>query len=169
MATAEKAKTNCALSVVEPEKGALPPCLPRYRQKRSPAGNWVDRSTCNLSSLIDIFGLFEPRRVIGRFKIVKVLHDAVFPDESAAIDEVCVARKADDLTLFVNAVGFAVHVSGQRPERLNATLLGPDESVQEITLRKCRIAREADDDVEQLFWPRKWGPATATWLLPHES
>jgi hypothetical protein len=40
--------------------------LNRYRQKRcSHAGNWIDSSTRNLSTVIDVFAVLESGRIVG--------------------------------------------------------------------------------------------------------
>ena len=40
--------------------------LNRYRQKRcSHTGNWIDSSTRNLSTVIDVFALLESGRIVG--------------------------------------------------------------------------------------------------------
>src|SRR5205085_5075118 len=97
------------------------------------------------TGFIDVFGLFESRGIARRLQRVEIGHDAVFPNESAAIGEVRVARNADDLTFFINSVGFTVNMSGQRTEWTNAVGRGPDERVQVIAVRNCGIRGEADN------------------------
>src|ERR1041385_3168283 len=63
----------------------------RCRQKCSSYICRINRTPCDLAGFVDVLGLLEPRRVSRRFVIVQVFHNAVFPHDGTAIDEVCVA------------------------------------------------------------------------------
>jgi hypothetical protein len=66
--------------------------LNRYRQKRcSHAGNWIDSSTRNLSTGIDVLAVFETVSIAGLYETVKVCHDTVLPNNGTTISKVRVA------------------------------------------------------------------------------
>src|SRR5207245_8362504 len=67
--------------------------------------------------------------IARRHERVEVRHDAVLPEEGAAV-AVRGARHAHYLAPFVDAMGFAVHVSGKRAERPDSIASRPEERAQ---------------------------------------
>jgi hypothetical protein len=102
----------------------------RSRQESRPlTGVRIESPSRDLPKIIDVLRGGEHVGIAGPDEGIEVRHDTVLPKERAAAAG-RVARNADDLAPFVDAMGFAIHVSGKSAEILDTIMSRPEERVQ---------------------------------------
>src|SRR5205823_14171628 len=89
----------------------------------------VKSPTRDLTEIVDVLRRREHIAVTGLNERIEVGHDVVLPEKRAAAAG-RVARNAYDLAPLIDAMRFAVHVSGKRAEILDPITSRPQERVQ---------------------------------------
>src|SRR5205823_2859364 len=74
----------------------------------------------------------------------EILHNAVFPNESAAIS-ICVTGESYYLAALVDSIVFAVDIPRKKTERLDSTFGRPKERLEVISIGVVRRTGETHD------------------------